>query len=429
MIGNFGQPFGFGRRLAIAGLLLLGAGHVDSPVRAQSVVAAASPALMDRPATSERAGSERLRTRFVIGLERPVEFQVFALSNPNRVYVELPDVKMLLPQAPEAAIGLVKSFRGGMSAPGKSRIVIDVVAPVMVERANIEKDGRGHRLVLDIAPVETPPAAAKRPIKATVTGSTGVQPPLPKPAMRPQDKAAKSFKPLVVIDPGHGGHDSGATKNGIVEKDAVLAFSKALKDKLVAGGRYRVLMTRDSDLFVPLDERRAFAERNKAALFIAVHADYAGSHARGATIYSLTDSTADSLRRSAKGEVSGGVLTGKELTAVQKTGGDVDGVKTILADLAQREVDVNKERTNVIAKSIIAYMGASTSMRENADREANFRVLMTAQVPAVLIELAYVTNAQDAQNLKSEKWRDKVSSSISTAVDNYFANQIARLPM
>jgi N-acetylmuramoyl-L-alanine amidase len=429
MFAKPGWSFGLGRCVAIASLLLLGAGSRASPVLAQSVVAAATPAILDQPTPAERTSGERLRTRFVIGLERPVDFQVFALSNPNRVFVELPDVKMLLPQAPAGSLGLVKSFRGGVSAPGKSRIVIDVVAPVVVERANIEKDGRSHRLVLDIAPLDVPLAgAAKRPVKAAVATPLGVQPPLPKPAMRPQDKAAKSFRPLIVIDPGHGGHDSGATKNGIVEKDAVLAFSKALRGKLVAGGRYRVLMTRDSDVFVPLDERRAFAERNQAALFIAVHADYAGAHARGATIYSLTDSTADALRRSVKGEVSDG-LSGKELAAVQGTGGDIDGVKSILADLAKREVEVNKERTNVIAKSIIEYMGASTSMRENADREANFRVLMTAQVPAVLIELAYVTNAQDAQNLKSEKWRDKVSDSIATAVDNYFANQIARLPM
>jgi N-acetylmuramoyl-L-alanine amidase len=214
-----------------------------------------------------------------------------------------------------------------------------------------------------------------------------------------------------------------------VEKNAVLAFSKALRDKLNARGQYKVLMTRDTDVFVPLDDRRAFAEKNKAALFIAVHADYAGSDARGATIYSLREATASALLRSAKGEVSESVLSGKELAAVQKSDGDVGAVKGILADLAQREVDVTKERTNVIARSLVDYMSTSTSMRLNPDKEANFLVLKTAKVPAVLIELAYVSNAQDAQNLKSERWRDKVSNSIATAVDNYFSNKIARLPM
>jgi N-acetylmuramoyl-L-alanine amidase len=257
-----------------------------------------------------------------------------------------------------------------------------------------------------------------------------LQPPVPEPAARPGTKRSEKFyRPTIVIDPGHGGDDSGATKNGTVEKDVVLAFSKSLRDQLNARGRYRVLMTRDSDVFVPLDERRRFAEQNKATLFIAVHADYAGSHARGATIYSLTESTANVLRRSARSQVSDSVLSAPELNALQKAAVETNQVKSILADLAQREVDVTKERTGVLVKSVIEYMGGSTSMRENADREANFVVLKTAKVPAVLIELAYVTNAQDAQNLKSQSWREKVSDSIATAIDNYFADQIARLPM
>ena len=377
--------------------------------------------------TSEQRG-ETQRTRFVIGLERKVDFDVLALSNPNRVVIELPDVKMLLPNAPEgAATGLVKSFRGGLSAPGRARIVIDVAAPVVVEKAETEKDGKSHRLVLDLIPASSSRAAsiqAKKQVK-----SSALQPPTPRPALRPQERLARTYKPVVVIDPGHGGDDSGAMKNGTVEKEAVLAFSKVLRDKLVASGQYRVVMTRDSDVFIPLDERRAIAERNKASLFIAVHADYAGSHARGATIYSLTESTANALQRSAKAEVVESVLSGKELAAVQKTAGDAGAIKDILADLAQREVVVNKERTNMFARSVIEFMGETTSMRENADREANFRVLKTAKVPSVLIELAYVTNVQDARNLRSEAWRDKVSDSIATAIDNYFSNQIARLPM
>jgi N-acetylmuramoyl-L-alanine amidase len=385
---------------------------------------------------SRKAPGGPTRTRFIIGLERHAEFQVFSLSNPNRVIVELPDLKMQLPSAQSEGAGLVRSFRGGLTAPGKSRVVIDVVAPVVVERASIEsaKDSKGHRLIIDIVPVAAGTKAvsqAKKPLKAppSALGAAGVQPPLPRPAVKPQEKFAKSYKPVIVIDPGHGGHDTGASKHGIVEKNAVLAFSKALRDKLNARGQYKVLMTRDTDVFVPLDDRRAFAEKNKAALFIAVHADYAGSHARGATIYSLREATASALLRSAKGEVSESVLSGKELAAVQRSDGDVGAVKGILADLAQREVDVTKERTNVIARSLVDYMSTSTSMRLNPDKEANFLVLKTAKVPAVLIELAYVSNAQDAQNLKSEKWRDKVSNSIATAVDNYFSNKIARLPM
>ena len=109
--------------------------------------------------------------------------------------------------------------------------------------------------------------------------------------------------------------------------------------------------------------------------------------------------------------------------------GDIDAVKAILSDLADREVDSTRDRTSVFARSIIETMGASTTMRNDPDQQASFRVLKTAQFPSVLIELAYVTNKQDAMNLKSDVWRDKVSDSIMTTVDNYFSNQLAQLPM
>jgi N-acetylmuramoyl-L-alanine amidase len=256
---------------------------------------------------------------------------------------------------------------------------------------------------------------------------------VPTPALRPDELAARTFKPIIVIDPGHGGHDSGAMKNGIVEKEVVLAFSLKLKEKLEQTGRYKVLMTRDKDVFVELDKRKDFAERHKANLFIAVHADYAGknSQARGATIYSLRQSVANALQRSAKGEVKSAVLTKDEVEAMQQAsvGNDLSAVRNILADLAGREVEVTQERTSVFTRSVIEYMGASTELRAKPDQQAAFRVLKTAQFPSVLIELAYVTNKQDAKLLQSDEWRDKVSDSIMIAVENYFSNQIARLPM
>ncbi|MCL4765293.1 MAG: N-acetylmuramoyl-L-alanine amidase [Hyphomicrobiaceae bacterium] len=408
------------RASAIAAALLIAAG-----------VMPCFPSAAGAASTTPNAAAELAPTRFVVALESAVEFEVLSLSNPNRVIVELPEVRMRLPAvADDSATGLVKSFRGGLSAPGRSRIVIEVRAPVIVERSAIEKTGRSHRLVLDLVPAASgkPPSQAQAQTQAKAS-QLRVQPPLPRPAMRPEEIAAKAYKPVIVIDPGHGGDDSGAIKNGIVEKDAVLAFSLALRDKLDASGLYRVVMTRDADLFISLDERRAIAERNKAALFIAVHADYAGSHARGATIYSLTDSTANALQRSASRDVVKSVLTGSELAAVHSIAGDEGDIKAMLADLAQYEVAGTKERTSTFAREVIEFMSASTSMRENADREANFLVLKTAKVPSVLIELAYVTNAQDAQNLKSAKWRDKVSDSIATAIVNYFSKPIARAPM
>jgi N-acetylmuramoyl-L-alanine amidase len=370
---------------------------------------------------------ESTRTRFIISLERPVEFQVTALSNPNRVSIELPQVRYELPGQPgEVPVGVVKSFRPWPSAGGKTRIVIDVTGPVVIEKAVVEKtaDGSSHQLVLDIvaAPESAEVIEARKIMRtgASGLGAVGLQPPVPKPALPPQARA--SYKPTIVIDPGHGGEDSGARKFGTVEKDVVLSFSLKLREKLAATGRYKVLMTRDDDTFVPLEQRREFAEKNQAQLFIAIHADYTDrASARGATVYSLRPQVADSLRRSVQN--SDNMLSGKEMAQVKKS--DDGAVRQILADLARREVDLNRERTSVFARSVIDFIGGATNLMDNPDRNAAFVVLKTARVPSILLELGYVTNAEDAQQLRSDQWRDRVSSSLVTAIDTYFT----QLPM
>ncbi len=391
----------------------------------QDRLAAATPA----PAPSS---AQAPRTRFVVGLDRKVDVQVFALSNPNRVVVELPDVKLQLPALEAKAKGLITSFRGGLAAPGKTRIVLDVAQPVVVESSKVEKDNSGvYRLTLDILSADVALRQGRKPLATQPSGlgASGLQPPTPKKAESPKARAARAFKPIIVIDPGHGGMDSGAAKWGTVEKKVVLDFGHELRQQLEKTGRYKVLMTRDKDVFVELDERRAFAERHNASLFIAIHADYAGTRARGATIFSLRDGVAKSLERSTKSRVGANVMSEKDIDAVKKADGDVQSVRDILSDLAERDVELTRERTNVFAKTVIEEMGENTPMRNDPDQQAAFRVLKTAQFPSVLIELAYVSNKQDANNLKSDEWRERVADSIVNAVDNYFGNQLARLPM
>lgn len=395
-------------------------------------IAAAPPASM---AADHALGGTHERTRFIIGLEKPVPFQVFSLTNPNRVVVELPNVKAALP-APEASlpVGLVKSFRGGLSSADKLRVVLDVTEPVVVAKSAVEKsaDGKGHQLTLEFVPFEsTDKAKVAKKFQAPYTLGGPVQPPLPMPAVSPKQKAERTYKPTIVIDPGHGGMDSGATKNGTVEKEVVLAFGHVLRDKLMATGQYKVLMTRDDDTFIPLDERRAIAERANAALFIAIHADYSdnGSKARGATIFSLRDGVAEDLKASTKAEVARHVMNGPQAKLLEKADGDMDAVKGILEDLARQEVDATRDRSKLFAGAVIETMSDSTDMRSSPDQQAAFRVLKTAQFPSVLIELGYVTNRQDAENLKSDDWRKEVAHSIVTAVDNYFHNKLAHLPL
>jgi len=439
-------------RRGILFLLVLFCAH--TPLRAQSLLDEAQD-LINKSADTLFGGSSAAttvanappqRTRFVVGLPKKAEFEVFSLSNPNRVVVQVKETKLRLPQQPkDGPVGLIKSFQAGLSGTDRSRIIIYVTEPVIVSSARIEKASgeSDENLVVEISSFTPITASIPSPAKQKVAtkpdiapptyslGAAGLQPPLPRPAVPPDVRAERAFKPVIVIDPGHGGHDSGAMKNGAVEKVITLEFSKILERKLNETGRYKVLMTRDEDVFIPLGDRVAFGEKHNANLFIAVHCDYAGggSNASGATIYSLRDSVAASLRRSARGDVD--VLSKSEVETVKQIGTnrDVNFVKDILADLAEREIDATHDRTNVFAKTVIETMGASTTMRSKPDQQASFRVLKTAQFPSVLIELAYVTNKQDVANLKSDVWRDKVTDSIMSAIDNYFSNQVAQLPM
>jgi N-acetylmuramoyl-L-alanine amidase len=391
-------------------------------------------AIANPDAAGPAAKHKVLRTRFVVGLERKADYRVFAISHPNRVVVELPDINLQIPHIDEKApVGLVKAVRSGLSAPGKIRIVIGVTQPVVVENSEIERDKNGHfRLAVIIRPVTAMLSTGTNEFAASSGLGVGpLQPPVPRLAENPATRAAKAFRPVIVLDPGHGGYDSGAVKRGTIEKNVVLAFSLVLRDQLKKTGRYKVLMTRDDDTFVSLGGRTEFAERHGANLFIAIHADYSdnGSRARGATIYTLRDRVAKNLERSAKGNAAENVLSAEEIETVKKVSDDVGAVKSILADLAERDLELTHERTGMFAKTVIENMGESTQMRSEPDKQAAFRVLKTAQFPSVLIELAYITNQQDANNLKSEEWREKVAQSIVSAIDNYFSHEIAHLPM
>jgi len=372
------------------------------------------------------------KTRFIVGLNRHADFNIMSLTQPNRVVVELKDVKLQLPPQPKSGpIGLVSGFHGGKSGAGKSRIVINVTEPVVVTSTKIEPVGNSFHLNVEISPLVGPTPQrnlAKAPFGApSALGAAGVMPPMPKQAVSRKTLNKRSAKPIIVLDPGHGGHDSVAKKNGAVEKDVVLNFALSLRKQLEASGRYTVLMTRDKDKFVKLKERRKFAERNNANLFIAIHADYARSKASGATIYSLRPSVAKKLKRKAVKSAGKVAVNKKNVATVDK--GDRSLVANWLSDLAQRDAEATGVRSDLFSRSVIKHMGTKTSFRAKPHRTAAFKVLKTHLVPSVLIELAYVTNKADAARLKSKKWRKKVAGGIKTAIDNYFSHHAARLPL
>lgn len=416
---------------AMAPALANDGGGASSSDPISSLIGAAGKALGLGPSKPSYA-----RTRFVIELAKPVAFEVFALTRPNRVVIEVPNVPVGLPVAPSGSgrAQLIEKIRSGQAGADKTRIIVNVAAPVLIENKRLDNrpgsNGR-YRLSLDIVPAGTRTNAQVAKALKERLGSLGVglQPPVPRRAENLEERRARSFKPVVVIDPGHGGHDTGAMKFGVREKDVVLAFSLMLRDKLKETGRYRVLMTRSTDEFISLNGRREFADKHKAALFIAVHADYANSKASGATIYSLRDRVAKRLKSSAKREVARDVLGPNEKKALLASAAGVGIVKDILSDLAKREVEVTKHRTDLFTRKVIREMGQTTTMRRQPHRSAAFRVIKTAKMPSVLIELAYVSNRRDARRLTSKTWRDKVSTSIARAVDEYFSQSLSRVPM
>jgi N-acetylmuramoyl-L-alanine amidase len=372
-------------------------------------------------ANDARVAGDRERTRFIADLSKKVDVHVFSLGNPYRVIVDAPDVNFQMPDGiGKEKRGLITAYRYGLFAPGKSRIVIDVSGPFLIDKAFVlePRDDQPARLVIDLVPTDEKTFLAKlkeaKPPQAQ-DGGAGVP---PQAASRPLDA-----KPVVVLDPGHGGVDPGTSSaSGITEKDVVLALAKTLKAKLDAVGRYEVYLTRDYDTFLPLRERVEFAQRKGAGLFLSIHADYFPKQtdkATGATVYTLSEQASDEeARELATKENFSDALAGVELP------GDSDEVvANILIDLAQRET---QNRSVVFARSIVGELAGSLHTKKL--RSAGFRVLKAPDIPSVLLEIGFLSNPDDEKHLTSDAWRDRMADQIVGAIDTYFAKRVARVP-
>jgi N-acetylmuramoyl-L-alanine amidase len=226
---------------------------------------------------------------------------------------------------------------------------------------------------------------------------------------------------VIVIDPGHGGIDEGThAANNVTEKAIVLEFGKRLRDRLQKTGKYRVLMTRSDDQYVPLADRVRFARTNKAALFISVHADAlprTEGDARGASIYTLSDTASDAeAARLAEKENRADVIAGVDLTS------EPSDVADILIDLAQRET---RAFSTQFARTLSGELKNVARMHKNPLKSAGFRVLKAPDVPPVLIELGYVSNRSDLKQITSNTWQSRTSDAIVQAVGTYFLTQLA----
>jgi N-acetylmuramoyl-L-alanine amidase len=225
-----------------------------------------------------------------------------------------------------------------------------------------------------------------------------------------------------MVDPGHGGIDPGAAAaGGMFEKDIVFAFAQKLKKKLEAEGRYRVLMTRDQDVFIPLGERVRLAQRVGADLFISIHADTiaGGGEVRGFTVYTGSERASDA--ESAR-------LADRENKADAVAGADAaepadEGVSDILQDLTIRET---RAFSHGFASRLVGELDTVGRLNKNPHRQAGFRVLRAHDVPSVLVELGYLSSRKDFDLLMSDEWRDRATAAMTSAVDRFFATRLAR---
>lgn len=427
-----------------------------------------------------RVAGDAVRSRFIADLSFPVSYNVYVIGSPYRVIVDLPEVAFQLPSGLGAkGRGLISAYRYGRLEEGRSRIVMDVTGPVLIEKSFIvpPEAGQPARMVVDLIstdpqtfearlkpqralaaatpaaapvpePAATPTTADAHPTETPASepqgeatamtaleGSTVMPPPasgteiaaLPMPLPATEAPPASTPAPekpggkkVIVLDPGHGGLDPGAASSaGTLEKDVVLALAFAMRDAIAATGRYEVKLTREGDTFVSLPDRVRFARQNRADLFIALHADsLRGPTVRGATVYTLSEKASDKEAEAlAEKENRADIIAGVDL------GGDSEEIAGILIDLAQRET---KNASVSLAKRIVSELEGVTGLTGQPHRSAGFRVLRAPDVPSVLLEAGYLSSRQDEALLTSPEWRKEVAGALVEALDAYFGVTVAQ---
>lgn len=391
---------------ALAAVLSLAAG----PCRADSIVSAI------------RIGVHPDRLRVVIEADAKLPVRAFELANPYRIVLDLPNVDWRIdPAQGEKRTGFIEGYRFGQFSPGVSRVVLDLARPALVDKAFQIPPRSGHpwRLVVDIRPVTAAAFAArtaKPPPPASKAPGEGAAVYVPPPMPRPQGDVPKK---VIVIDPGHGGVDPGTIgPHGVYEKNITLAVGLALRRALLKRGRYQVVMTRDRDIFIRLRQRVAMARAAGADLFISLHAD--SNHnprVRGASVYTLSETASDKEAAAlAAKENKSDLIAGVDLT------GESNEVTNILIDLAQRET---MNHSAQFARLLVHDMDDATHMLRRTHRFAGFAVLKAPDVPSVLIEMGYLSNAHDEAELLKPSFRARLAETIAEAVDQYFRQRAA----
>lgn len=411
----------------IFGLMLLLGGAVG---------AAAKPAIVDA-----RLGVEPGLTRVVISLTQRSDFKVFTLADPYRVVIDMSEVDWKVKSGTKlSGQGLVAGMRYGLFKTGTSRVVLDLMEPSEVARAELLPAASGEplRLLVDLRPIPETQFRAQLQTNTVSYSAIAAIAPVTKPVVRTMNSAGsgtgaatgavggsaakqpieepKRGKPVIVIDPGHGGIDPGAIGSSINEKQLTLAVAKALKKELEDTGKFRVLLTRSRDVYIPLRERFGLAREKGADLFISLHAD---SHnnplTRGASVYTLSEKASDTEAEAlAAKENKSDIIAGVDLSKQSNV------VSNILIDLAQRDT---KNMSTRFASLLVRELKDETMLLGNTHRFAGFAVLKAPDVPSVLIEMGYISSSKDEALLSSSGHQKKLARAVRQAIENYFSWQ------
>jgi N-acetylmuramoyl-L-alanine amidase len=366
-------------------------------------------------ATQVHVGLHETGVEIVIDMSEPVQAIQRALVDPDRLVLDFPRLVFVgAPQRNPATVGPVKAWRYGAFFAGQARLILDLTEPLAIkeQRSVRMADGRARHVIrlhkVDRAAFH----ALSRPADDdTLTTATTAQ----------NTRSGQQDLPLVVLDPGHGGIDPGATgPGGELEKAIVLDFAHELKGVLERGGKTRVVLTREGDSFLPLRDRVRIARQAKAAMFISLHADSLGDETdvRGGTVYTLADRATDErAQRLAERENKADLVAGVELKEEQ------DEVADILFDLARRET---RAFSHHLARTFVQTLPKATRMHRIPHRGAGFRVLRAPDVPSVLLELGYLSSAEDAKLMTTEPWRKATAAAAGEAIEAFVAERLRR---
>lgn len=350
-----------------------------------------------------------------LSLSQPVPWRVRILADPPRLILDTREVEWSGIDTIPHDIRGVAGLRAGVFRSGWSRLVLEMTAPMVVATAGMDTGGgaAGATVIsvrLKPAPAEEFAQAANRPEPAEWT--------LPDPKNLPALAVRGEGPVIVVLDPGHGGLDPGAERGKQNEANLMLVFARELKDLLLRDGRFKVVMTRDDNIFVPLETRISVARKAGAHVFLSLHADaLPQGEAHGATIYTLSKDASDEAARTlAERHERDDLLAGIDLSAHD------DLVASVLMDMARRETQPRTLRLAATLESAIR--DADLRMHRHPRQEAGFSVLKSPDIPSVLLELGFMSSERDLKRLTDPAWRAKMTEAIRVALLDWTAEDL-----